>query len=134
MTFAARMKRYLHKPFREGGCGPDAYDCVGLIYCYLLDSGKNVADRFEQWNLNNYYTLARGNGIREKAVLRDWLLSLGRQVTERVSGDLLLVRGNDNIVFPAIYAGNSRALTVFRDGGVRVFSLLELETVLIIRV
>ena len=133
MTFAVRMKKYLHKPFREGACGPDAYDCVGLIYNYVKEI-KNIPDTFGPWNLANYYTLARGNTIREKAVLRDWLLTLGIEVRERVAGDLLLVKNEEGVLFPAIYTGNSRAITVLRKRGIQPFSLLKLETVLVIRI
>ena len=121
ITFATRIKSYLRKPFKEGACGPDAYDCVGLIYAFLKDSGKQVPDTFGCWDLDNYYTLARGNKIREKAILRDWLESLGEKVENNLAGDLLLVRGVDNSLFPAIYTGNCRAITVIRERGVSAF-------------
>jgi hypothetical protein len=123
ITFATRIKSYLRKPFKEGACGPDAYDCVGLIYAFLKDSGKQVPDTFGCWDLDNYYTLARGNKIREKAILRDWLESLGEKVNNRLAGDLLLIQDTNNILFPAIYIGNCRCLTVIRERGVSVLFL-----------
>lgn len=135
ITFAVRMQKYLHKPYREGAYGPDAYDCVGLIYAYLRDGGKDIADTWQAWSLSNYYSLARGNTVREKAVLRDWLLSLGTIAAERVAGDLLLIRGINGILFPAIYTGNGCGISVFQGSGVRPFKIdKNFTTELIIRV
>ena len=43
--------RYLGKPFKAGGRGPDAFDCYGLcidVYKTLL--GRDVAAQFEAFN------------------------------------------------------------------------------------
>jgi hypothetical protein len=135
ITFASRIKGYIGKPFREGAYGPDAYDCAGLVYAFLRDSGKQVPDTFGCWNTDNYYTLARGNKIREKAILRDWLESLGEPVKNRLAGDLLLVRGLDDSLFSAIYMGNCRGITVIRERGVSAFFMdKKFQNELIIRV
>jgi len=119
MIFATKMTKYLEKPFREGGTGPDGYDCVGLIYRYLRDSGKDIPDTFRQWDRHTHFHLARGSKKIEKSVLRDWLLSLGREipVNEIIAGDVLLLKFIADVT-PAIYLGNGKVLTVFAHKGV----------------
>lgn len=114
----------------------DAYDCVGLVYRYLLDCGKNVSDVFRQWDLTNYYYLARGDKRLEAAIMRDWVLSLGAEipVMERVAGDLLVINAA-GIEIPAIYMGGGNVLTVLSDRGVRPMRLTgNIEPIMAVRV
>lgn len=125
MKFAGKMQKYLGKPFREGATGPDAFDCVGFIYRYLKDEGRDVPDTFQSWTLADYFDLARGPKDREVGKLREWLLTLGAEIPvgQIVAGDLILVDMSNGIQFAALYAGNRNAITVINRDGVRVFSL-----------
>jgi len=134
-TFAVRMQKYIDKPFGEGAYGPDAYDCVGLIWTFLRDSGVKVPDNWNGLNADNYFHLARGSKKNEIATLIEWLKTLGIEIHpyEKIAGDIILV--DVGIVqFPAIYCGNNHAIAAFRDK-VRVFSLSDkIKSVLAIRV
>ena len=123
-TFATKMQNYIGKPFREGATGPDAYDCVGFIGRYLVDSGKKIPRVFGDLTEDNYYHLARGNKKTECEMLRKWVLTLGKEISinEKVAGDIILVSISENIIFPAIYGGNNHAVAAFKSG-VHVFSL-----------
>jgi len=116
--------KYLDKPFAEGAYGPDAYDCVGLVWRILYDSGKNPPREWEQYNETNYFAPARGKKSTEMALLRQWIASLGeiKATHEMVAGDIILVAVDEKRQFPAIYCGNNHAIAAFRDR-VRVFAL-----------
>ena len=119
-TFATIMAQYIGKPFRPGAYGPDAYDCVGLVYRYLLDTGKNIPDHYQQWNAGNYFTLACGAKKREDATAREWLLSMGREISvgEMIAGDIVMVRMLARYTGLMIYCGNRMAITVVDNRGV----------------
>jgi cell wall-associated NlpC family hydrolase len=119
MLFATKMQKYIGKPFKEGAYGPQAYDCVGLIWRYLRDEGVNVPDNWNGQNENNYFHLARGSKQNECDMLRGWVLSLGKEipVNEKVAGDILLSETN-KIIFAGIYCGNNNAIHVSPKKGV----------------
>lgn len=122
--FAIRMQKYLGKPFQEGAIGPDAYDCVGFIYRFVKDAGKDIPDSFQDFNTENYSTLTKGNKESEIEYLRAWLLTLGKEISvgQKLAGDLILVDAGAGI-FVALYGGNNHAVSVFQKDGVRTFAL-----------
>jgi hypothetical protein len=119
--FANDMQKYLGKPFQEGAAGPDAYDCVGFVYRYLNDSGHNIPDSFKDFNADNYFLLTKDDKEAEAKYLREWLLTLGREISVKqvLAGDLLLSEAK-GIIFLSVYAGNGHAISVARHMGVRV--------------
>lgn len=139
-SLASRMSKYIGKPFQEGATGPDAYDCIGLIGRYILDSGKDIPRTFGDLNEFNYWSMARGDKKREKALLREWVLTLGTEipVNNKIAGDLLIINNSvqgNNYVFPAIYIGKNQAFTVINSRGVTPFFIMSSMTIeLVVRI
>jgi cell wall-associated NlpC family hydrolase len=124
MLFATKMQKYIGKPFKEGAYGPQAYDCVGLIWRYLRDEGVNVPDNWNGQKANNYFHLARGSKQHECDMLREWVLTLGKEipVSSCVAGDILLLE-TLGIIFSGIYGGNNHLISVARHLGVRIIRI-----------
>ncbi len=135
-TFATRMQKYLGKPFREGATGPDAYDCVGFLYSYLSDSGKNVPATFQDWTLADYFALAHGPQAIEEEKLREWILTLGEEIPPgfKVAGDIVMAEFN-GMKFICLYCGNGHAVSVNRKCGVRTIKIDErhVRTITVVR-
>lgn len=124
MKFAKEMSQYTGKKFKEGGIGPDEYDCVGLVIAYLRNNGKEVPDAWEEWSTSDYFALARGRKDKEIEVLKKWVTGLGTIIdpNQVLAGDIVLIDGGQGLIFPAIYSGKNNAIGAFTSG-VRVFGI-----------
>jgi hypothetical protein len=122
--FATRMLTYLGKPFKEGSTGPDAFDCVGLIYRYAKDAGLNIPDTFQSWTLSDYYQLAHGDRELENTKTCEWVLTLGSEIktTDMVAGDVVVLNVLDH-QWPCIYGGQGNAISVSSKHGVNVLRI-----------
>ena len=83
-----------------------------------------MPDAYEDWTLDNYYARSEEPHGAD-AVLNALYDRTGAAVpvAALLAGDIILVRGLNNNIVPAIYCGNRKAMTSIIDRGVRVFSL-----------
>jgi cell wall-associated NlpC family hydrolase len=131
------MEQFLGKPFaHNGGAGRPGYDCMGLIYAYLMEMGiPDVPTSFQGITLDNYTDFYLADRARADAVLLDLFDTLGAPVEgdRPVAGDLCIVRHGDGTHFPCIYAGNRNIMAAIEGVGVRVVQAGDLEIVKIRR-
>jgi hypothetical protein len=127
------MEQFLGKPFaHNGGAGKPGYDCMGLIYAYLMElETPDVPTSFQGITLDNYTDFYLADRARADAVLLDLFDTLGAPVGvgRQVAGDLCIVRKGDGTHFPCIYAGNRNIMVAIEGVGVRVVPVGTLEIV-----
>lgn len=127
-TFAEISAQFIGKPFKHGGNGPDAYDCIGFVYAFLKARGKagNIKVEYGEWNLDNYSCLDQGT---DHEIVHNMLFDIFDQngveipVNKKVAGDAVIVRDRSGDYYPGIYAGNGIFITAFRDWGVRAVNI-----------
>lgn len=126
VSIASLTAQFIDKPFRPGGRGPDAYDCLGLCYGFMAALGKadKFPDHFGEWTWENYHELFLQDREVADRTLMDAFDVIGDPVapTSVLAGDLIIVTVAGR-TFPAIYAGCQNAITTWNDRGVRVFKV-----------
>jgi hypothetical protein len=127
-SFAEIMVKFIGKPFKHGGFGPDGYDCIGLDYAYLVEAGKaaNLVINLGEWRLDNYHELDRRTDHTEAhQKLLEIFMANGREVPvgEQVAGDPVIIKDKSGDLYPAIYTGNGNFMTAFKNTGVQTKKL-----------
>jgi len=107
-------KYYLGVPYKIGGQNSEeGYDCISLIYTFYAKLGIDIYaihanTKYNYITAKNY--LEYWNGSNEDTeLIRDWALSLGKQVDKayRSTGDLLVCYYKEQKQwFLSIYLGN----------------------------
>ena len=123
MKFVSRMKKYLGKPFVNGGIDERGYDCMGLVYAYCRDTNRPIPDSFGEIDVQNYAEFYANDRVMVEKALCDYFGTIGKAVGVKsiIAGDLLVMEIKDVGLFPAIYCGNGKFMTSYIDGGVRVY-------------
>lgn len=120
------MEQFNGLPFAHNGHGRAGFDCMGLIHAYLTEMGtENLVDEFRGITLDNYTNFYLTDREAANQVLLDLFDVLGCPVdiSASLAGDIMIVRGAVDSLFPAIYAGNGNIMSAFADRGVRVVPL-----------
>lgn len=129
------MEQFNGLPFAHNGHGRAGYDCMGLIHAYLSEMGtENLVDEFQGITLDNYTDFYLEDRETANQVLLNLFDVLGEPVdlTAFVAGDILIVQEDENLLYPAIYAGNGNIMSAFAGLGVRVVPL-EKRTIVKVR-
>ncbi len=132
------MEQFLGKPFaHNGGSGKPGYDCMGLIYAYLIEMGiPDVPTSFQGITLDNYTDFYLADRAAANDLLLEFFDLLGEPVVSDhpLAGDLCVVRHEDGNLYPGIYAGNRNMMVVASDElGVCILPLGKREIVKIRR-
>jgi cell wall-associated NlpC family hydrolase len=125
-TFADISAQFIDRPFREGGRGPDGYDCLGFCHAFLVAAGKAAAIVTEQGeiNIDNYHHYYRQDIEAAEAAMFTVFARMGSPVAlpDVLAGDLVIVRNDLGRHYPGICAGNGHIMASFVNAGVRVVS------------
>ena len=124
-SFADISIKFLEKPFKAGGRGPDGYDCAGFCFAFLkeMDKAEGLEKlwKWGEYDLNNYATYYKKNLIDAEKVMMEIINRTGTEIplTSRLAGDLVVVQNEKGHYYPGIYVGNCRVMASFTDAGVR---------------
>ena len=128
ITFAEIIGKFLGKSFKVGGTDENGYDCIGLIGRICQARGANFPEKFEEWDVDNYFKLYQEDPKKAIEVMIRFFDSFAEwvNINRIVAGDVMVVEQSEKgIKFPAIYTGNMNAITSFTQTGVTVFPLNE---------
>lgn len=108
-------------------------DCVSLLRLVYEPMGFSFPETFEGWDWGSY--AAHWKRRPNYRLMERFLMSLGKPIDKGlfVPGDLLIIGGTDNTVFPAIGLLNSKAITVDRQMGVMIFPVKVLREIKMVR-
>ena len=99
---------YLDAVYKTGGQNKEeGYDCVSMIFTFYEHLGIDIK-KYDKINRNNYLQYWDGSA-EDTILLKDWALSLGKQIDKpyRNTGDLLICYFKKNKQwFLSIYLGN----------------------------
>lgn len=126
-TFTDYVGKFTNKPFVKGGHGQkgcNGYDCMGLIYAFVIGRGKYMVDNFKGLTLDNYQDFFYAHTNEAYDILLDFFKTLGKEINPKmvIAGDLLIIK-SDVDYYPAICAGNGNIMASYYDSGVRVVSI-----------
>ena len=129
------MERFNWKPFAHNGSGRDGFDCMGLITAYLRELEYDLPQSFQGITLENYTDFYLGDRQAAHAILLEFMDHYGEAVDvgSQIAGDLIVVKNDQDLLFPAIYAGNGNIMMVAQDVGVRVIALGKRRTIVKVR-
>jgi len=125
-TFADSVTKFLEKPFKDGGIGPDAYGCAGFVWAFMKDRGKELVTQTGHLSLANYsyvYKYMTKEQIRDALIDVYELNGIEIPIGKQIAGDMLIVKDRLGNHFPAIYGGNKTIIASFLDAGVRTMKI-----------
>lgn len=129
MKFLQVIDEFRNKPYAPGGYGPNAYDCIGLVYAYAKRIGKPLPDVMGKYTLDNYAQVYDEDVLTAYNVMADYFNQNCEKllIGHIIAGDIILTRQAEGGYFTAIYAGNGNLITSFIGDRVRVLSLDKLH-------
>ena len=113
---AEQAEKLLGRPFILGD--PDTgVDCLSLLHSFYGQFGVEFPEEIDGINWQNYPEIWTNDNNKARRVFDQFLNTLGDPVPHNfhIRGDLLLLRGEEFSVFPAICLGNGNILIVI-DG------------------
>ena len=137
-TFAGITAKFVGKPYSEYGKGPNSYGCLGLCYVFLKELGKPIDENICQYKgltIDNFMDAWKENPAKLEQIMIEAFdrIGIGVPVSEKLAGDLVIIRSRSGGYFPGIYVGNSHIMASYVDLGVRVFQI-DNEGIVVIKV
>lgn len=126
MTFAEIAGNLINRPFKAGGTTDEGLDCIGLCWRVAKALGKDVPDRWREYDIENptYQDL---KGLPFLRTVLELFADLGEAVEPNyvVAGDWLLCKSTqvEGEYFVALYGGNGNVIASYMNCGVKVYSL-----------
>ncbi len=128
-TFADSIKKFLGKPFSPSGFGPKDYGCLGFVYAFLCDQGKEnrltleIPGGIDIWNYSQWYPTATREEILDALNAAFDVNGVEIPVGRQIAGDMVIVRTPQGDHYPAIYGGNGVVVASYWDAGVRTMKV-----------
>ncbi len=114
-----RLKKFIGKPFVDGGRGPEGYDCWGLVKAVFREYGYVLED----YEISCFNTIMIDTEIRgHKEAQVDWL-----PIDEPIEPCLVTMRINEDhpqlIQHVGVYVGNNKFIHTLEKSGVHMVDI-----------
>ncbi len=126
MKLAVITGKYVGMSFEEIGCLDLAYAVVNELGFFMPDKVDGIS-----WTVGNYKDLVEKDIEKSWKVMEDAFLKIGEKAPVKYLsiGDLLIVKGEEDSLYPAVYVGKRCAIASFIETGVQLFELDEANKV-----
>lgn len=127
-SFAEIVGSFLRSPYKAGGVSSEGYDCLGFVCRLCQACGRVFPENFGAFDKDNYRELYMTYPKKATQVMLEFFDSFAERIdlNRIVAGDLVVIKQNIDVLFPAVYTGSGKAVSSFINSGVTVFPTNEL--------
>lgn len=116
--FASLIDPFVDAKFALGD-SKKGWDCLNSLLKFYRSSGVRFPDEWKGYTEENYAEKWKRSETDCRKDFAEFLISLGSKLDNprmMKPGDLLLFKGKEIPIFPAIYVGSGKMLMVFKEG------------------